>query len=107
MKRTGFILQVKQDLIEEYKERHKEVWPEMLEALRRTGWRNYSLFMRDDGLLFGYFEAEESFQTSLDAMAAEEVNARWQAEMGRYFEALDGKAPDEGMAELTEVFHLD
>ena len=28
----------------------------MLDALRRNGWRNYSLFMREDGLMFGYFK---------------------------------------------------
>lgn len=56
----------------------------MLEALRRTGWHNYSLFVRDDGLLFGYFEAEESFAASLAGMAGEDVNARWQEFMAPY-----------------------
>jgi hypothetical protein len=54
MNRIGFILKVKEDLIDEYKRRHEDVWPEMLEALHRTGWHNYTLFMRDDGMLFGY-----------------------------------------------------
>jgi L-rhamnose mutarotase len=39
-------------------------------------------------------------------MDAEEVNARWQAEMGHFFEALDGARPDEAMVPLREVFHL-
>jgi L-rhamnose mutarotase len=107
MKRVGFLLKVKPDKIDEYKQHHERVWPEMLEALRRTGWHNYSLFLRDDGMLFGYFEAAESFQSSLDAMAREEVNARWQAFMGPYFEGLGGANPDETMQELAEVFHLD
>jgi L-rhamnose mutarotase len=108
MKRVGFILKVKQDKIEEYKKHHEAVWPEMLDALRRNGWHNYTLFLRDDGLLFGYFEAAESFQASLDGMAKEEVNLRWQAFMGPYFEALgSGSRPDQNMLELQEVFHLD
>ncbi len=107
MKRVGFILKVKPDMIEEYKRHHEQVWPEMLDALRDTGWRNYSLFMRDDGLLFGYFEAAESFGASLDGMAREEVNARWQAFMAPYFEGLVGKSADQTMQELEEVFHLD
>lgn len=106
MKRVGFLLKVRADKIEEYKQHHQAVWPEMQEALRRHGWHNYSLFMRDDGLLFGYFEAEESFQASLDGMATEEVNARWQAFMAPYFESMSGR-PDENMIELEEVFHLD
>ena len=106
MKRIGFLLKVKEDLIEEYKEHHRNVWPEMQEALRRHGWHNYSLFMRDDGLLFGYFEAEESFEASLAGMDKEEINARWQAMMTPYFESASGR-PDENMVELEEVFHLD
>ena len=75
-------------------------------ALRETGWHNYSLFMRDDGLLFGYLETED-FEQALAGMAQREVNARWQAEMAPFFEQLEGKRPDEGMQLLTEVFHLD
>ena len=81
--------------------------PEMLDALRRTGWHNYSLFLRDDGLLFGCFEAEESFQASLDGMAREEVNQRWQDFMASYFEGLGGAHADQNMQEWEEVFHLD
>ena len=106
MKRVGFLLKVKKGMLEEYKKRHEAVWPEMLDALRRTGWHNYSLFMREDGLLFGYFEAEESFQASLDGMDKEEVNARWQDTMAPFFEGT-GDHADKMMVELEEVFHLD
>jgi L-rhamnose mutarotase len=107
MKRVGFLLKVKQDKIAEYKKHHEAVWPEMLDALRRTGWRNYSLFMRDDGLLFGYFEAEESFAASLAGMEKEPINLKWQEFMAPYFESLGGARPDESMVELAEVFHTD
>ncbi len=106
MKRIGFMLKVKEDLIAEYAKRHGEVWPEMLEALRRTGWHNYSLFMRADGTLFGYFETSGSFAEALELMSSEEVNARWQIEMAPFFEGIGGPA-DEIMEELSEVFHLD
>jgi L-rhamnose mutarotase len=107
MKRVGFLLKVKKDKIPEYKKHHEAVWPDMLDALRRTGWHNYSLFMRDDGLLFGYFEAEDNFKASLDGMAKEEINTKWQEFMAPYFESLGGARPDETMQELVEVFHLD
>jgi L-rhamnose mutarotase len=107
MKRVAFLLKVREDKIEEYKEHHKAVWPEMLDALRRTGWHNYSLFMREDGLLFGYFETPESFQAALAGMTKEEINAKWQEFMAPYFEALGGARPDEMMVELEEVFYLD
>ncbi|MGC9359091.1 MAG: L-rhamnose mutarotase [Anaerolineae bacterium] len=106
MERIGFILKVKEDKIEEYKRRHANVWPEMLDALRETGWHNYTLFMREDGLLFGYVETPD-FEAAKAGMAEKEVNARWQAEMGELFEALEGQAPDEAMKPLEIVFHLD
>jgi len=78
----------------------------MLDALSRTGWHNYTLFMRSDGTLFGYFETAESFAAALDGMSREEVNDRWQAEMAPFFEGTGGAA-DTMMEELVEVFHLD
>ncbi len=107
MKRISFLLKVKPDKIAEYKKFHQAVWPEMLAALRRTGWKNYSLFMRDDGLLFGYFETPDSLAAALAGMAKEEVNARWQEFMAPFFEGLGGAHADEGMLALEEVFHLD
>ena len=105
MERVCFLLRVKPERLEEYKRRHEAVWPEMLEALRETGWTNYSLFLRDDGLLAGYFETPD-LQRALAGMASREVNERWQREMGPFFEALEGKRPDEGFLRLEEVFHL-
>ena len=107
MKRVAFILKVKEDKIEEYKKHHEAVWPEMLDALRCTGWHNYSLFMREDGLLFGYFETPESFEAALSGMAEEDINAKWQDFMASYFEGIGGVHADESMLELEEVFHLD
>lgn len=107
MKRVAFLLKVKQDKLNEYKSHHDKVWPEMLDALRRTGWHNYSIYARDDGLLFGYFETPMSFQAALDGMSKEEINAKWQDFMAPYFEGLSGAHADESMMQLEEVFHLD
>jgi L-rhamnose mutarotase len=106
MARYCFLLQVRPDLLEEYKERHRAVWPDMLQALHEAGWRNYSLFARDDGLLVGYVEADD-LVAAQEAMAGTEVNARWQASMSRYFIGLDGRGPDESFLLLDEVFHLE
>jgi L-rhamnose mutarotase len=106
MQRVCFQLQVKQDRMEEYTARHAAVWPEMLEALAATGWRNYSLFLRDDGLLIGYFETP-SLEDAVAGMAATDVNQRWQDEMAQFFEDLGTARPDTGFRQLREVFHLE
>ena len=105
-KRVCFQLRVKKDRMDEYKARHREVWPEMLDALRRTGWTNYSLFLREDGLLIGYLETPD-FDLALAGMALQAVNDRWQAEMKDFFEDPQERPADRQMEQLEEVFHLD
>ena len=105
MPRVCFTLQVRRDRMAEYVERHATVWPDMLRALHDTGWHNYSLFLREDGLLVGYLETPD-LAAALTGMAQTEVNARWQAEMAPYFEAL-GLPPDQAFLQLAEVFHLE
>jgi L-rhamnose mutarotase len=104
--RVCFQLQVKPDRIEEYTERHRAVWPEMLEALVEAGWRSYSLFLRRDGLLIGYFETP-SLDHALQHMAETDVNDRWQAEMAGFFEDLGDARPDTGFVRLDEIFNLE
>ena len=98
-------IQVKPERLEEYKERHAEVWPEMLAALAETGWHNYSLFLREDGLLVGYLETPD-YEAALAGMATKEINDRWQRDMAPFFADLNGRRPDEGFQRLEEVFHL-
>ncbi|MDA0142346.1 L-rhamnose mutarotase [Solirubrobacter sp. CPCC 204708] len=88
------------DRLDEYRARHRNVWPEMRAALSETGWTNYSLFLRPDGLLIGYLETED-FEAAKRAMEETDVNARWQTEMAPLFDE------DLTFERLEEVFHLD
>ncbi len=106
LRRYCFLLQVRPELLDDYRARHRSVWPEMLHALAASGWQRYSLFARDDGLLVGYVEATDLAQAQA-SMAATDVNTRWQAEMSRFFTGLDGRRPDEGFLVLEEIFSLD
>ena len=106
MERVCFLSRIRSDRLEEYRARHREVWPEMREALRQAGWSNYTLFLADDGLLVGYLETDD-YEAALAQMAQTNVNARWQAEMRPYFSDAGDLRPDEGFLRLPEVFHLD
>ncbi len=105
MERVCFLGRIRPDRLDEYRARHREVWPEMIRALQETGWGNYTLFLADDGLLVGYLETED-YAAALRRMAETGVNARWQADMQPFFEDLDGLRPDEGFRRLDEIFHL-
>ena len=105
MQRICFVLRVKPERLEEYKTRHRSVWPEMKQALIETGWYNYSLFLRSDGLLVGYLETED-FERARAGMARLDINERWQREMAGFFVQSEGLLPDQAMKPLEEVFHV-
>jgi len=107
VKRVAFLLKVKKEKMKEYRQYHANVWPDMLAALRRNEFHNHSLFMTDDGLLFGYFETPASSEAALAGLAKEEINTQWQKLMGSFFENLGERLPTEGWIELEEVFHQD
>jgi L-rhamnose mutarotase len=106
MERVCFQLQVRPDRMAEYVERHRAVWPDMLRAIEAAGRRNYSLFLRDDGLLIGYYETDDD-TASARALAADPRTAAWEAEAAGFFVALPGARPDQGAPHLAEVFHLE
>lgn len=105
MRRYCILQQVNPEFLEEYKEAHAVVWPEMLHALKDSGWHNYSLFLRPDGLLIGYVESPD-LEAAQEAMARTEVNARWQAAMSKFFVNTDAN-PDEAFVAAEEVFNLE
>jgi len=100
--RRGFVLRVKPDRIDEYVAAHRDVWPEMLDALRGAGIRNYTIF-RAGNEVFGYFEADDLGRAA-DYLGAQEVSAKWQDAMARL---LQERVPDEGPPPLEEIFRLD
>ncbi|MEU9828156.1 L-rhamnose mutarotase [Micromonospora chersina] len=106
MPRICFTLQVDPARLDEYRARHERVWPEMLTALAECGWRDYSLFLREDGLLVGFLVTDD-FAAARAAMQTRDVNSRWQAEMSSFFFNLDQGAADRAMRPLAEVFNLE
>ncbi|THG30186.1 L-rhamnose mutarotase [Naasia lichenicola] len=105
MQRICFQLQVKPDRLAEYEQRHVSVWPSMLKAIEASGRRNYSIFLREDGLLIGYYEVDDD-EASKRALAANPETAKWEAEAAGFFEALPGGRPDQNATTLREVFNL-
>jgi L-rhamnose mutarotase len=100
--RVGFVLEVKPDRIDEYVAAHAEVWPEMLEALRGAGIRNYTIF-RAGTSVFGYFETDDC-AASEAYLAAQPVCTRWQDRMAGL---LSARVDDAGPWPLEEIFRLD
>ena len=104
MQRACFVMRIKKDEVEEYRAAHEPVWPEMLDAMRRAGIRTYSMFLRSDGLLVGYLEAED-VQRALAEVGATDVSRRWEERMAPYFEGGSGDLRCANVEWLDEFFH--
>ena len=75
MSHYAWVLEVRPGYEEEYKKRHDEIWPDMVEMLSEAGLRNYNIF-RHGLILFGYFETDD-LKKSIDHIAKSEVNKKW------------------------------
>jgi L-rhamnose mutarotase len=100
--RSAFVLRVRPERLDDYVAAHRDVWPEMLAALKGAGIRNYSIF-RAGYEVFGYFEADD-LEAAAHFLAEQPVCARWQDAMA---ELLDERVPDAGPPPLEEIFRLD
>lgn len=102
-----FLMHLRPERVDEYLTAHREVWPEMLDALRRHGWRDYSLFVKPEAALVVGVVVCDDFAAALAGMDGEPVNERWQAAMAPLVSTGDGTRADQGLDRLTEYFHLD
>jgi len=97
-------MRIKPGTEEEYRRRHRQVWPDLLADLKRAGCHNYSIYLRGTEL-FAYMEVAD-FQRYLEVMAASDASEGWEAQMSdiliRETSAATGFPPV-----LEEVFHLD
>jgi L-rhamnose mutarotase len=100
--RSAFVLRVRPEKVDAYLDAHRSVWPEMLDALRSAGIRNYTIF-RAGNEMFGYFESDD-LDRAASYLAGKEVSARWQDAMA---DLLEERVPDAGPPSLEEVFRLD
>jgi L-rhamnose mutarotase len=106
MKRYSFIMKIKPELRAEYIKAHDEIWPDMAQAIRDSGIRNYSIYLRPDGTLFAYLESDDPAK-AMERLGRTEVNARWQKAMDRFFVKKDPRVIGAEIEDIEEVFHID
>lgn len=105
--RRGSVIRLAPGAVEEYERIHRAVWPAVLEQIRRSGIRNYSIYRFGD-LLFSYFEYVGSdFEADMAAMAADPETRRWWAITEPLQQPVPERGPGQWWHELPEVFHVD
>ncbi len=107
MKRFGWVIGVKEEKLDEYKKLHADVWPEVLDMIKKCNIRNYSIYHRD-GYLFSYFEYEgQDFQADMQKMSADPMTQKWWGVCKPLQEPLESRAEGQWWANMEEVFHCD
>lgn len=103
------VIHLKADRVARYKELHAAVWPGVVETLRRNGWHNFDIFLKEpENLLFGTFDYDgEDFDASARAIAADPETQRWLAETDPCQEPFATRKPGEWWAYMDNVFHMD
>lgn len=92
------------DKHEEYKRRHNEIWPEMVDELHKHGARNYSIFLDEEtSKLFGYVEIED--EETWEKMSSIEINQKWWSFMEPVMETNLDNSPVS--KDLKQVFHME
>jgi L-rhamnose mutarotase len=104
MERFCFTFRLREGMEDEYRRRHDEIWPELVEALHGAGVRNYSLFRRGREVI-AYAECHPDAATAFGQVGQTEVNARWSAWFTDVIEELTDA--DGQLFTADEVWHLD
>ena len=110
MHRYGSIFRIRPEYKDEYKKAHDEIWPELAREINAVGIKNYSIFFREDGLLFSYFETDldkKEFEKRLEKYWKKDIVKKWSEHMTRYIIKKDKSSADPEAEDLEEVFHLD
>ncbi len=107
VKRYGWVIQVKPEKLDYYKELHANPWPHVDKMLKECNIQNYSIYYRD-GLLFSYLEYTGSdFDLDMKKMAADSITQRWWKETDPCQQPVESAKEGIWWADMEEVYHLD
>ena len=99
-------MKLKANAADEYKRRHEQVWPEVLNLLRQHGFSDYSIFVNEErSTLFAVYQTSSLATASNDALREKEIMQRWWTYMSDLVEFNDDQIPVTSSLKL--LFHMD
>src|SRR6185437_7395890 len=104
MKRFAFKMKLKPGMMQEYKRRHDEIWPELAEVLRAAGISDYSIFLDEETNALFAVQRQAENNTAAD-LPRNPVVRKWWDYMAPLMETLPDHAPVS--VELREIFYLE
>jgi len=105
--RYGWVIKVKPEKLDEYKELHANPWPGVNAMIKECNIQNYSIYYRD-GLLFSYLEYTGSdFDADMKKMASDSTTQSWWELTNPCQEPIESAEEGVWWADMEEVYHLD
>jgi len=107
MRRIAQVIGLRPEAIEDYERIHRDVWPAVLDRIRASNIRNYSIY-RYGTMLFAYFEYEGGdFEADMAAMGADQTIQRWWRITAPMQDPVAEREAGEGWHTIPEIFHAD
>lgn len=103
MARQAFKMKLKSGKKEEYRRRHSEIWPELVELLHNTGVSEYSIFFDEESDTLFAFQLQDGKKSSQD-LGDNPIVQKWWAYMA---DIMDTNADNSPVSiPLEEVFYM-
>lgn len=109
MERMGLVVGLKASTVVEYKRIHAAVWPEVLQAIRASNIRNYTIFLKEpENILFAYWEYHGTdFAADMESMKSVPRMRDWWKITDPMQVPFETRREGEWWARLENVFHTD
>ena len=100
----AFKMKLNPGMAEEYKRRHDDIWPELVDLLHEAGVSDYSIFLDEEtNTLFGVLRRRKDHR--MDDLPSTTVMQKWWAHMADIMATNDRNEPLS--EDLRPVFHMD
>ncbi|MDC0194828.1 L-rhamnose mutarotase [Alphaproteobacteria bacterium] len=106
VQRYAMAVRLKDDKKEFYLKNHQNVWPEILQELKRIKIKNYSIFLKED-FMFGYLEYEgNNFNEDMANMSKIDIVDKWTKLMIECFKPFPNNEENDSWVMMDEIFYM-
>ena len=107
IQRYGMAVRLQDEKREYYIKNHANVWPEVLEELKKINVQNYSIFLKED-FMFGYLEYDgENFEADMAEMQKIPIVDKWTKLMIDCFNPFPNNDDNESWVMMDQIFFME
>ena len=106
-KRYAMAVRLKKEKRDFYIQNHANVWPEILNELKKVKVKNYSIFLKDN-FMFGYLEYDgDNFNKDMEEMQSIPIVDKWTKLMVDCFSPFPNHEDNNSWVMMDEIFYME